>query len=153
MLFLERSQQLIEKLASVLGTATEEQYCFRKAKAHESEKDKTLFNTNTENLFSPAHVEVELVNFLKPLTSCDILQVKERSTTSLSNTHQGLIRTLTTDTHSSEECQKSVLCHYHPQSFLAYILTSSTDLEASTFLTFPILSYKSIIGLVDCRYV
>lgn len=37
--------------------------------------------------------------------------------------------------------------------FLAYILTSSTDLEASTLLTFPILSYKSIIGLVDCRYV
>lgn len=41
-------------------------------------------------------------------------------------------------------------CHAH---ILAYILTSSTDLEASTFLTFPILSYKSMIGLVDCRYV
>lgn len=28
-------------------------------------------------------------------------------------------------------------------------LTSSTDLEASIFLTFPISSYKSIIGFVD----
>ena len=27
--------------------------------------------------------------------------------------------------------------------------TSSTDLEASIFLTFPISSYKSIIGFVD----
>lgn len=59
----------------------------------------------------------------------------------------------TDHTYKQEECHKYVARPVPSPCFQAYILTSSTDLEASTFLTFPILSYKSIIGLVDCRYV
>lgn len=34
-----------------------------------------------------------------------------------------------------------------------YVPTSSTEREASMVRTFPCFSYRSMIGLVDCRYV